>query len=162
MVFSVFRYIKLPPAEDSKFSKIMVAIDGSEHSLKAAEYALEMAKSFRSQLYAVTVTYVPESYHLKQEDVLNQSIEMRGSIEDAKTWLEKFNQDSREDSIQLKTELINSQRPVEYVILEYAEKNDIDLIVLGTRGRSGFKKLLLGSIASSVVTYAHCPVMVVK
>ena len=162
MVFSVFRYIKLPPAEDSKFSKIMVAIDDSEHSLKAAEYALEMAKSFRSQLYAVTVTYVPESYHLKQEDVLNQSIEMRGSIEDAKTWLEKFNQDSREDSIQLKTELINSQRPVEYVILEYAEKNDIDLIVLGTRGRSGFKKLLLGSIASSVVTYAHCPVMVVK
>ena len=162
MVFSVFRYIKLPPAEDSKFSKIMVAIDGSEHSFKAAEYALEMAKSFRSQLYAVTVTYVPESYHLKQEDVLNQSIEMRGSIEDAKTWLEKFNQDSREDSIQLKTELINSHRPVEYVILEYAEKNDIDLIVLGTRGRSGFKKLLLGSIASSVVTYAHCPVMVVK
>ncbi len=162
MVFSVFRYIKLPPAEDSKFSKIMVAIDGSEHSLKAAEYALEIAKSFSAQLYAVTVTYVPESYHLKQEDVLNQSIEMRGSIEDAKTWLKKFNQDSREDSIQLKTELINSHRPVDYVILEYAEKNDIDLIVLGTRGRSGFKKLLLGSIASSVVTYAHCPVMVVK
>jgi nucleotide-binding universal stress UspA family protein len=162
MVFSVFRYIKLPPAEDSKFSKIMVAIDGSEHSLKAAEYALEIAKSFSAQLYAVTVTYVPESYHLKQEDVLNQSIEMRGSIEDAKTWLEKFNQDSREDSIQLKTELINSHRPVDYVILEYAEKNDIDLIVLGTRGRSGFKKLLLGSIASSVVTYAHCPVMVIK
>jgi nucleotide-binding universal stress UspA family protein len=162
MVFSVFRYIKLPPAEDSKFSKIMVAIDGSEHSLKAAEYALEIAKSFSAQLYAVTVTYVPESYHLKQEDVLNQSIEMRGSIEDAKTWLEKFNQESREDSIQLQTELINSHRPVDYVILEYAEKNDIDLIVLGTRGRSGFKKLLLGSIASSVVTYAHCPVMVVK
>ena len=87
---------------------------------------------------------------------------MRGSIEDAKTWLEKFNQESREDSIQLKTELINSQRPVDYVILEYSEKNDIDLIVLGTRGRSGFKRLLLGSIASSVVTYAHCPVMVVK
>ena len=104
MVFSVFRYIKLPFAEDSKFSKIMVAIDGSEHSLKAAEYALEVAKSFSAQLYAVTVTYVPESYHLKQEDVLNQSTEIRGSIEDAKTWLEKFNQDSREDSIKLKTE----------------------------------------------------------
>jgi nucleotide-binding universal stress UspA family protein len=162
MVLSVFRYIKLPSAEDSKFSKIMIAIDGSEHSLKAAEYALEIAKCFSAQLYAVTVTYVPESYHLKQEDVLNQSIEIRGSIEDAKTWLEKFNHDSREDSIQLKTELINSHRPVDYVILEYAERNDIDLIVLGTRGRSGFKKLLLGSIASSVVTYAHCPVMVVK
>jgi nucleotide-binding universal stress UspA family protein len=36
------------------------------------------------------------------------------------------------------------------------------LIAIGTRGRSGFKKLLLGSVASGVVTYAHCPVMVVK
>ena len=141
----------------------MVAIDGSEHSLKAAEYVLEIAKSFGAQLYAVTVTYVPESYHLKQEDVLSQSKEIQdNSMEDAKTWLEKFNQKSKEDNIQLKTELISSHRPVDYVILEYAEKNNIDLIVVGTRGRSGFKKLLLGSIASSVVTYAHCPVMVVK
>jgi nucleotide-binding universal stress UspA family protein len=51
----------------------MVAINGSEHSLKAAEYALEIAKSFSAQLDAVTVTYLPESYHLKQEDVLNES-----------------------------------------------------------------------------------------
>src|SRR5215831_9923722 len=42
------------------------------------------------------------------------------------------------------------------------EENNIDLIVIGTRGRSGFKKLLLGSVASHVVTYAHCPVLVVK
>ena len=92
----------------------MVAIDGSEHSLKAAEYALEIAKSFGAQLYAVTVTYVPESYHLKQEDVLSQSKEIHdNSMEDAKTWLEKFNQKSKEDNIQLKTELISSHRPVD-------------------------------------------------
>ena len=62
----------------------------------------------------------------------------------------------------MKTELINSHRPVDYVILEYAEEKNIDLIVVGTRGTSGFKRLLLGSVASSVVSYAHCPVMVVK
>jgi len=65
----------------------------------------------------------------------------------------------KEDNIQLKTELINSARPVDYVLLEYVEEQKIDLIVVGTRGRTGFKKLLLGSIASSIVTYAHCPVM---
>jgi nucleotide-binding universal stress UspA family protein len=62
-------------ALNSKFSKIMVAIDGSEHSLKAAEYALGVAKSFGAQLYAVTVTFVPESHHVKQEDVLAESRE---------------------------------------------------------------------------------------
>jgi nucleotide-binding universal stress UspA family protein len=71
--------------EGSKFSKIMVAIDGSEHSFEAAKYALEIAKSFGAELYAVTVTYVPESYHLKQEDVLNQSRQIHDSMEDAKT-----------------------------------------------------------------------------
>ena len=61
----------------------MVAIDGSEHSLKAAGYALDVAKSFNAQLFAVTVTYIPESYHLKQEDILNKSSEMA----DSKAWL---------------------------------------------------------------------------
>jgi nucleotide-binding universal stress UspA family protein len=136
----------------------MVAVDGSEHSLKAAENALEVAKSFNAQLFAITVTSVPQSYHLRQEDVLEESSEMN----DSKAWLEKFSREAKTDNIELKTELINSHRPVDYVILEYAEENNIDLIVVGTRGRSGFKRLLLGSIASSVVTYAHCPVMVVK
>jgi nucleotide-binding universal stress UspA family protein len=145
-------------ASNSQFSRIMVAIDGSEHSLKAAEYAFEVAKSFSAQLFAVTVTSVPQSYQIKQEEVLEESKEMA----DSRAWLETFSHEAKENNIELKKELISSHRPVDYVILEYAEEKNIDLIVVGTRGRSGFKKLLLGSIASSVVTYAHCPVMVVK
>jgi K+-sensing histidine kinase KdpD len=80
----------------------------------------------------------------------------------SKRCLERFNENEKENNVQLRTELINSHRQVNYVLLEYAEKENIDLIVVGTRGRSGFKKLLLGSIASGVVTYAHCPVLVVK
>jgi len=72
-------------ALDLKFSKIMVAIDGSEHSLKAAEYALGVAISFGAQLYAVTVIYVPESYHVKQEYVLAESRAKSHSMNDAKT-----------------------------------------------------------------------------
>jgi nucleotide-binding universal stress UspA family protein len=150
---------------NTRISKILVAIDGSEHSFKASEYALELAKSFGAQLYAVTVTYIPASDHLSQKEVLSKSLvedSSNNSMKDAGNWFENFTQNAKEDNIQLKTELINSARPVDYVILEYAEEQKIDLIVVGTRGRTGFKKLLLGSIASSIVTYAHCPVMVVK
>jgi len=83
-------------------------------------------------------------------------------MEDAESWLDNFKQQAKENNVQLHIELINSPRPVDYVILEYAEEKQIDLIVMGTRGITGFKKFLLGSTASSVVTYAHCTVMVVK
>jgi nucleotide-binding universal stress UspA family protein len=84
------------------------------------------------------------------------------SMTDAKSWLDNFTQAAKESNVLLKTELINSHRPVDYVIMEYAEQEKMDLIVMGTRGHSGLKDLLLGSLASSVITYAHCPVMVVK
>lgn len=67
--------------------------------MKAAQYTLEITKSFSAQLYAVTVTYVPV---LKQEYILNQSTEMRDNMEDAIIWFEKFNQKSKENNVQLK------------------------------------------------------------
>ena len=63
--------------------------------------------------------------------------------------------------MQIKSEVISSTNIAE-AIVDYAEEKNFRLIVIGTRGKSGFKKLLLGSVASSVVTYAHCPVLVVK
>ncbi len=147
--------------EISTFSKILVAIDGSELSLKAAERALDLARLFHANLNAITVSYIPESYHLKQEDFMNKS-KSKESMTDAKSWLDNFTQAAKESNVLLKTELINSHRPVDYVIMEYAEQEKMDLIVMGTRGHSGLKDLLLGSVASSVITYAHCPVMVIK
>ena len=51
---------------------------------------------------------------------------------------------------------------VGHTIVDYAERKGVDFIVIGTRGRTGLKKMLLGSVASDVVTYAHCSVMVVR
>ena len=47
-------------------------------------------------------------------------------------------------------------------IIGFADKEKVDLIILGTRGRTRFKKLLLGSVADGVVTHSSCPVMVVR
>jgi nucleotide-binding universal stress UspA family protein len=48
------------------------------------------------------------------------------------------------------------------LIINRAESENVNLIVVGNRGRKGFKRMLLGSVASDIVTYAHCPVLVVK
>ena len=76
-------------------------------------------------------------------------------------YLNKVKRNANEKNIQIKTEIISSTN-IAGGIVDYAEENNIDLIVIGTRGRSGFKKILLGSVAYKVVTYSHCPVMVVK
>jgi nucleotide-binding universal stress UspA family protein len=51
---------------------------------------------------------------------------------------------------------------VNYAIVNYAESQSIDLIVIGTRGRTGLRKMLLGSVVSDVLNYAHCPALVVR
>ncbi|MPZ08099.1 MAG: hypothetical protein GEU26_17065 [Nitrososphaeraceae archaeon] len=142
-------------------SKVLVGIDGSDHSFRAAQYALEISKKYVAKLIAVTVIYMPAKSRMSQQEAIEVGAGL-SEMDKAKTWFESFTQSARQNKIDLKTELVNSQRPVDYVILEYAEKEGIDLIVIGTRGRSGLSKIVLGSVASGIVTYSHSPVLVVK
>ena len=80
---------------------------------------------------------------------------------DGEKYLDKVKLKANEKNVQIKTEIISTMN-ISGGIIDYAEENNFDLIVIGTRGRSEFKKLLLGSVASHIVTYAHCPVLVVK
>jgi len=146
-----------------RFSTILVGIDGSESSIDAAEYAIEMAKKDGAQVIALTVNRIPlSSYGLATpQDEVKQSKENE-DMQEFKEWLDKISQNAKQNSVQLKKEIINSQMSVEAAIVEYAESEGVDLIVIGTRGNSGIKNMLLGSIASGVVKYATCPVMVVK
>jgi nucleotide-binding universal stress UspA family protein len=146
-----------------RFSTILVGIDGSESSIDAADYAIEMAKKHGAQVIALTVNRIPlSSYGLATpQDEVKQSIENE-DMQEFKEWLDKISQNAKRNSIQLKKEIINSQMSVEAAIVEYAESEGVDLIVIGTRGNSGIKNMLIGSIASGVVKYATCPVMVVK
>jgi len=148
--------------KEIKFSKILVAADGSEASNHAVDYGIEIARKYNSDLTAL---------HVILSDVtLFGSVppaHMNEIKNEAQKYLDKIREkyykssDNNNKQIQLRTELITSASAVGG-ILGFAEKENINLIVIGTRGRSGFKKLLLGSVASGVVTYAHCPVLVIK
>ena len=147
----------------ANFSKILVAIDGSEASMDAAEYAIEMTKKFNAELIALTVIRLPlSSYGLSSAKNELKRPKEKEEILESKQWFDNLSKKAQQENIQMKTETINSQMSIEGEIVEYAEHHDIDLIIMGTKGSSGFKKLLLGSTASGVITYATCPVMVVK
>src|SRR4029078_2394944 len=75
---------------------------------------------------------------------------------------EKIDEGNTNNLIQLQTEVVVTGTSIVSAIVQYAKNKEVDLIVIGTRGRSGLKKLLLGSVASGVITYAECAVMVVK
>jgi nucleotide-binding universal stress UspA family protein len=149
------------------FSKIMVGIDGSEESMIAAEYAVAIAKKHDAELIAINVLTSDIEYAYSSPGIESpphpsvKEIILLAEYE-AKKWFDKIKEKADESGIRFKTEFIAARRSVVSTILDYAEEQNINLILVGTRGRSGIKKMLLGSIASGLVTYASCPVMVVK
>jgi nucleotide-binding universal stress UspA family protein len=139
------------------FSKVLVAIDGSEKSMDAAEYSICMSERYNAQFYALNVIRVDPDLFISPE-IPDYILEMKN---ESQKYLDKVRLKAREKAVQIKTEIIASLN-VAGGIVEYAKNKNIDLIVVGTRGISGFKKLLIGSVASGIITYAHCPVLVVK
>lgn len=153
---------------EKKLSKILVAIDGSHASFDAADYAVMLAKQHNAQLFLLHVIHPTEYYSSLQFFEIKQASDSSELIEQAKKeankWFDTIRkkiEDILEKQIKIETDIIVSTATVDS-ILDYAENKDVDLIVVGTRGRSGIKKLLLGSTASGIVTYSSCPVTVVK
>ena len=143
-----------------KTSKILVAVDGSEESIKAANLALDLAKTYTSQLIALAVSYIPLSIKVSSTDRLQKWHE--SNIKEAREWLTDIIHLSEESKILFKLEVVETTSSVVRTIVEYAEKEDVRLIVVGTTGRSGFSRALLGSVASGVAAHAKCTVVIVR
>ena len=165
--------MRMSPIETQRqkgiFSKILVAIDGSKQSMDAANYAIDVSDKFEAELYTIHVVKDPEYLEMFSfgiydvETPFHRKASLEQIIQKTKEWFDEIKAKANEKNIQLsKSELIGTSASFGAAIVNYAEKNDIDLIVLGTKGYSGIKKLLLGSVASEVLTYAHCPVMVIR
>jgi len=144
----------------------VVGIDGSEESMKAAEYAISIAKLYNAELNAITVLtsdigYIYSSPGVESPPLTEKEIVLLAGDE-AKKWFDEIKEKANKKGVQLKTESIVAKKSLLNTILEYVEEHNINLIVVGTRGRSGIKKMLLGSVGSGLVTYAPCHVLVIK
>ena len=150
-----------------KISKILVAVDGSEESMAAADCAIYMAKKNNAELIVLNVIhsqtnlYTP-SYAWRPASPSTTNSIIKNQEAEAQRWMAIVSEKANDNKIKLRTEFIIDAMSIVGAIIEYAERENIDLLVIGSRGLTGFKKLLVGSVASGVVTYAHCPVLVVK
>jgi nucleotide-binding universal stress UspA family protein len=155
-------------SSDQLFSKILVPIDGSEPSFHAAHIASNIANKFNSEIIVLYVVVSPSKaeYANLTGLVTPKQIDMiiENAKKEARDWFNRIEDMIKEKNpnIKVSTKIILTGVAVYGEIIQYAGQENIDLIVIGTRGRSGVKKLLLGSTASGVVTYADCPVLVTK
>jgi nucleotide-binding universal stress UspA family protein len=154
---------------DSKvIKKVLAAIDGSGKSLEAADYAATIAKDRDALLIIANVLETEPWLYGKWAYEWGSSEDLSKVYQKEKEEMQKILDGTREKAekqgVQAKTEVIMAPQTtsVAAAIVKYAEDEKVDLIVVGTRGRSGMTRMLLGSVASGVVTYAHCPVLVVK
>lgn len=141
--------------------KILVPTDFSEFSLHAVKYGCEFARRFNAELHLISVVedvypMVPESGMLLPS-ATNYLVELRASVEQALA--------SRPDPAWAEGLVIHRDVLIGTAFLEiirYAKEQEIDLIVIGTHGRSGLVQVLMGSVAEKVVRKAPCPVLSVR
>lgn len=157
--------------QEKPFSRILVAIDGSISSMHTIDYAISIAMKNNSQLvilYVIDVykyPYLPSSIILAPTFGSEKYLEERNEAEEQMNKIkEKYKQKTKNniDSKELKTEIVEGAKSAATTIMEYAESENIDLIIIGSRGRTSFKKLLLGSVSSDIIKNAHCAVLVIR
>ena len=146
----------------TQLKRILVPTDFSEHSERAAAYAIELARRYQAEaVHCIHVSDIPADL------LATSNYYMTGPSEE---FIDRIRDESRkalgafvaknQQGVPTKTAFLEGRPFVE--IIRYARDNQIDLIVIATHGRSGLKHVLFGSVADKVVHKAPCPVLVVK
>lgn len=139
------------------FRKILVAVDGSDVSMRALAHAARIAKEEGAELYAVHVVPSPPfEYSGEVADYFDQA--RRSSSR----WMREVENEAAKHGVVVRTETIVGASSVVDTIVGYSDSISGDLIVTGTRGRTPSTRMLVGSIASGIVEASRCPVLVVR
>ena len=138
------------------FENILVAVDGSKHSDAAFDVALDIAQKYGSQLFVLHVfqggTGAGTLVSSTDEDV-NRST--------GQQVLNSYEETAKERGLQ-NVDILLQEGDAAKRIMETANEIKCGLLILGSRGRGGFKDLLLGSVSHKVTSHADCPVLLAK
>ena len=145
--------------------KILLAIDKSGYKDKAAAYAITLAKSLGAEITVIHV--IGKSSLGATADVLGYyrggklKVFQEALKKDAEKLLDRVVQAGENEGVVVHQQVLIGS-PIKKIILDYAKNHKMDLIVIGTKGMTGIERFLMGSVASDVVAYAHCPVLAVR
>ncbi|MCH7877561.1 MAG: universal stress protein [Thaumarchaeota archaeon] len=142
------------------FQNILVPVDLSNQSTKAFKVALDIAKKYNSKVTILTCIEVYSWHHMYYEVRSNpQLIKKQKKV--MKKHFEKLEFLAEKNNISLKSKISTSES-VANDIVTFAKSRKHDLVVIGSHGRTGFDKWLLGSVANGVSQKTKCPVLIVK
>lgn len=144
-----------PPIMD--FKKILVTLDGSEFAERVLPFA-RASIPYGTEIILLTIPQIPEAHQygavVEEIQQLREYVEQR-----SQTYLEDVAESLSESGLETRV-IVKGTRPAE-TIVQVAEEEDVDIIMLATHGRGGFDRLFVGSVADRVVQFATCPVFLV-
>jgi nucleotide-binding universal stress UspA family protein len=158
------------PTLPIKIKKILLAIDKSGYKTKAMNFAITLAKGLGAW---VTAIHVIDKFTLRAPvDVIGYY--RGGKMEDyqdayenrlkkqAEELLGEVRTLGDKEGVKVNTEVLLNAHSIPNEIIQYAENNEMDVIVIGTKGMTGIGKFLMGNVANNVAVHASCPVLLVR
>jgi len=142
------------------FSNILVPFDLSNQSIHAFKTALDIAKKYNSKITILTCLE-GDAWHHKFYDSRADNELIKKQKQVALSHIAKLESMAKKSNISLKSQILKSTSVVKDIIT-FSKSRKFDLIVMGSHGRTGVDKLILGSIANGISQKASCPVLIVK
>ncbi len=139
------------------YDDILIPTDGSPEMATALKHGIHQAKQNNSTIHALYVIDL-RSYIMLPEETQKRVMQLLKK--EGQNAINQLEQKTKETDIEITTEI--KQGVPHEKILEYTDENDIDLIVMGTHGRTGEKKRIVGSIAEEVVRKSEIPVLTTR
>ncbi len=136
------------------WNKILVATDGSRYSRMAVERAIDFAKSYGGQLRAVSVVDVPPEFYAEAPNAVDDMIAR------AKEYVDDISKQAAHAGV--KVQAFVGEGEAYRIITDLARREDVNVITMSSHGRTGLRRLLMGSVAEKVIGLAPCPVLVVR
>jgi nucleotide-binding universal stress UspA family protein len=153
--FSSQDVLLIPEKVAVNWERILLATDGSEHSRKATAKALDLVQFSGGTLKVVSVLEISPHIYAVAPELTQEKIKL------PKQYVEEVKEQATSRGIMAEG-FVREAESADEIIIELARDKNIDLIVMGSHGRTGLKRLLMGSVTERVIGHAPCPVLVVK